>query len=56
VPWLAAKCPVSAKARVWIEDSLRWLRSEFGDAALNGDVLLPQSIFPSGTYGGTEAH
>lgn len=53
--WLVAKCPVSAKARVWIEDSLQWLRREFGDAALNGDVLLPESIFPSGTYGGTEA-
>lgn len=53
--WLAAKCPVSAEARVWIEDSLQWLRREFGDAALKGDVLPPESFFPSGTYAGTEA-
>ena len=53
--WFAAKCPVSAKARVWTEDSLQWLRREFGDGALNGDVLLPESIFPPASYGGTEA-
>lgn len=53
--WLAAKCPVSAKAQAWIEGSLQWLRQEFGDAALNGEVLLPESIFPHGSYRGTEA-
>jgi hypothetical protein len=37
VAWFAAKCPVSAKAQEWIEDSLQWLRAEFGGAALNGD-------------------
>jgi hypothetical protein len=49
------KCPVSEKAQAWIEASLQWLRREFGDAALNGEVLLPESIFPSRGYGGTEA-
>jgi hypothetical protein len=54
VAFLVAKCPVSAKARAWTEDSLHWLKRQFGAKALNGDVLLPQSIFPSGGYSGTE--
>lgn len=37
--WLAAKCPVSEKARVWIEDSLDRLCREFGEASLRGEVL-----------------
>jgi len=46
---------VSAKAQAWIAASLQWLRQEFGDAALNSDVLLPESIFPGSDYRGTEA-
>jgi hypothetical protein len=53
--WLAARCPVSAKAQGWIEDSLQWLREEFGGAALNGEVVQPGSMFPPGSYSGTEA-
>jgi hypothetical protein len=46
---------VSPKARAWTEDSLEWLRQEFGDAPLLGDVLVPESLFPPGSYTGTEA-
>ncbi len=49
-----AKCPVSEKARLWTEESLRWLRGEFGDDALRGEVLLPETMFPPGSYTGSE--
>jgi hypothetical protein len=55
VGWRAAKCPVSAQAQAWIEDSLQWLRREFGESALNGDVLLPELRPRSDSYRGTEA-
>lgn len=48
---LRVKCPVSAKARLWTEESLQWLRGEFGDDALNGEVLRPQTVFPPGYTG-----
>lgn len=53
--WLTAKCPVSVQAERWIQDSLRWLLAEFGGDALNGEVLLPESVFPPGSFSGTEA-
>lgn len=53
--WLAAKCPVSAEADRWIQDSLQWLLGQFGRDALNGEIMLPASIFPSGSFSGTEA-
>jgi hypothetical protein len=55
VAWLTAKCPVSVEAQRWIQDSLQWLLAEFGDDALNGEVLLPASLFPPGSFSGTEA-
>jgi hypothetical protein len=51
---LRAKCPVSEKARLWTEESLRWLRGEFGDDPLRGEVLLPQTVFSPGSYAGRE--
>jgi hypothetical protein len=45
---------VSEKARLWTEESLRWLRAEFGDDALRGEVLRPQKVFPPGSYTGSE--
>jgi len=51
---LRAKCPVSGKARLWTEESLQWLRMEFGDDALRGEVLRPQTVFPPGSYAGSE--
>jgi hypothetical protein len=55
VAWLTAKCPVSAAAERWIQGSLEWLLAEFGGDALNGEVLLPEAVFPPGSFSGTEA-
>jgi hypothetical protein len=49
-----ATCPVSEKARLWTEESLGWLCSQFGDDALRGEVLEPQTVFPPGSYAGTQ--
>ena len=51
---LRPKCPVSQKARLWTEESLQWLRGEFGYDTLRGEVLLPQRLFPPGSYTGSE--
>lgn len=51
---LRTKCPVSEKARLWTEESLQWLRGQFGDDALRGEVLRPQTVFPPGSYTGSE--
>jgi hypothetical protein len=51
---LRAKCPVSEKARLWTEESLRWLHGEFGDDALRGEVLRPETVFPPASYTGSE--
>jgi len=55
VAWLTVRCPVSAEAQRWIQDSLQWLLGEFGDDALNGEVVLPASVFPPESFSGTEA-
>lgn len=44
MPFFRPKCPVSEKARDWVETSVDWLHAEFGDAALFGDVLVPTSV------------
>lgn len=54
--WLAARCPVSAEAQRWIQSSLQWLLGEFGGQALNGETLLPASVFPPGSLSGTEVN
>jgi hypothetical protein len=51
---LKPKCPVSEKARRWTEESLLWLRGQFGDDALGGEVLSPQTMFLPGSYAGIE--
>lgn len=43
--WPFVGAPVSAAAATWITQSLVWLRDQFGDAALCGDVISPASIF-----------
>jgi hypothetical protein len=55
VAWLTAKCPVSVEAQRWVQDSLQWLLAEFGSDALDGEMLLPASVFPPGSFSGTEA-
>ena len=51
---LRAKCPVSEKARLWTEESLQWQHGEFGDDALRGEVLRPETVFPPASYTGSE--
>lgn len=51
---LGARCPVSPKARVWIEESLVWLCGEFGVAALAGEVLLPEPTIAAPTTAGPD--
>ncbi len=51
---LRAQCPVSDKARLWTEESLRRLHEEFGDDALRGEVLRPETVFPPASYTGSE--
>lgn len=45
---------MSAKAQDWIENSLSWLRQQFGDEPLNGPILVPETVFPDGPYGRDE--
>ena len=45
---------MSEKARLWTEESLRWLHGEFGDNALRGEVLRPETVFPPGSFTGSE--
>lgn len=40
-----AKCPVSAREQEWIEESMHWFRTEFGDAPLTQPVVLPTVEF-----------
>jgi hypothetical protein len=39
------RCPVGERERAWIEESIEWLRGEFGVAPLNVPVILPTSEF-----------
>jgi hypothetical protein len=50
----AASCPVDVDERVWIEKSMRWFRTEFGDDPLHADVVLPTPDFFPGAYTGSE--
>jgi len=53
------RCPVQERERTWIEESIEWLRGQFGVAPLNVPVIVPTSeYFPppfSGTDGDVQA-
>ncbi|GAB3923674.1 hypothetical protein GCM10029976_014230 [Kribbella albertanoniae] len=52
--WSKPKCPVRAEEQLWIEESLDWFVSEFGEDALLRPVVVPEaSFFPAG-YAGSE--
>lgn len=51
--WGSAKCPVRELERAWIEESLAWLRGQFGDGVLRREVLLPSDEFFPGAYTGS---
>ncbi|MGW6278048.1 hypothetical protein [Kribbella sp. NPDC055071] len=52
--WKKADCPVGETERLWIDESLDWFVTEFGDKALRRPVVVPEaSWFPAG-YSGSE--
>jgi hypothetical protein len=53
--WFAPKSPVSVEAAAWINRSLNWCAAEFGPAAVNGPVLLPDAAFFPHPYTGSES-
>jgi len=52
--WRRAGCPVQPVEQDWIEQSMSWLLSEFGEQRLRGGVVLPTDEYFPGTYRGTE--
>ncbi len=47
-------CPVGGREQEWIEESLRWLRAQFGDGPLNTPVILPTSEYFPPPYTGSD--
>jgi hypothetical protein len=52
----AARCPVSAGERDWIERSMRWFVGEFGSAPLNRNVIVPTDDYFPGPFDETEGY
>lgn len=52
--WRRAGCPVQPVERDWIEQSMSWLLSEFGERRLRAEVLLPTDEYFPDIYRGTE--
>jgi hypothetical protein len=50
----APSCPVEDRERTWIEDSIEWFGSQFGDGPLSAPVILPTSEFFPPPYSGSE--
>jgi hypothetical protein len=48
-------CPVDERERTWIQDSMAWLRAQFGDAPLTAPVILPTSEWFPPPFSGSEA-
>jgi hypothetical protein len=55
VGFFSRRCPVDDRSRTWIEESVRWLRKEFGAGPLRAEVVLPTPEFFPGEYTGTQA-
>jgi hypothetical protein len=51
---LNPRCPVEERERAWIEESIAWLRDEFGVAPLNVPVILPTSEYFSSPFFGSD--
>jgi hypothetical protein len=49
------RCPVEERERTWIEESIEWLRREFGVAPLNVPVILPTSEYFPPPFTGSDA-
>ena len=52
--WFAPKLPVSPEAAAWIDRSMDWCLDQFGSAAVNGPVLVPDAAFFPHGYQGSE--
>lgn len=52
--WRRAGCPIRPVEQGWIEQSMTWLESQFGERRLHGTVVLPTDEFFPGTYRGSE--
>jgi hypothetical protein len=51
---LTPKCPVDDRERTWIQDSVEWFRSQFGDGPLRAPVILPTSDYFPPPYSGSD--
>jgi hypothetical protein len=45
-------CPVDEDDRVWIDNTLQWLRDTLGPEGLTATVILPTDAFFPGAYSG----
>ena len=52
--WFSGQRPGGDAAGAWVEESLRWLRGEFGDDPLGAPVLLPTTDDVPGEFTGGE--
>ena len=50
-----ADCPVAAREQRWIEESMAWLRGEFGDTYLRRLIVAPTNEFFPGPHDGSTA-
>jgi hypothetical protein len=50
-----AKCPVDVREQEWIEESMEFFLTRFGDGPLRQAVVLPTPDFFPGPYSGTAA-
>jgi hypothetical protein len=55
IPLFNPRCPVKERERTWIEESIEWLRREFGVAPLNVPVILPTSEYFPPPFAGSDA-
>lgn len=51
--WWRAECPVRDAERSWIDESMDWFGSEFGQDRLRGAVVLPTDEYFPGAYAGS---
>jgi hypothetical protein len=48
------RCPVQERERTWIEESIEWLRGQFGVAPLNVPVILPTAEYFPPPFSGSD--
>jgi hypothetical protein len=50
----APRCPVEDRERAWVEESLGWIRGQFGDGPLSAPVILPTGEYFPPPYSGSD--